>query len=59
MKSHIEAVLTSFFYDVCLPALKDKYTEFIIDFGLVGEKYEKVLVIELNEFMATTDGEYL
>lgn len=56
MKSKIEQNITSFFYDVCLPALKDKYSEFIIDFGLVGEDYDQVLVIELNEFMDTTDG---
>jgi len=41
---------------VCIPALAEKYTEFIIDFGLIGKDYDQVVVIELNEFMDTTDG---
>lgn len=56
MKAQIEAKIVAFFYDVCLARLKDKYSEFIIDFGLIGENHDTVVVIELNEFMDTTDG---
>jgi len=55
-KDKILSSITKFFYDVCLPKLHDKYSEFIIDFGLIGENYDHVVVIELNEFMDTTDG---
>jgi len=48
--------ITKFFYDVCLPAVGTKYNDFIIDFGIVGKNFDEILVIELNEFMDTTDG---
>jgi hypothetical protein len=56
LKEKIKAKITAFFYETCLPALRDKYSEFIIDFGLIGDDYDQVAVIELNEFMDTTDG---
>lgn len=56
MRAKLEETITKFFYSTCLPALSDLYSEFIIDFGIVGENFDKILVIELNEFMDTTDG---
>eukprot|EP01126_Amoeba_proteus_P022828 TRINITY_DN2299_c0_g1_i10.p1 TRINITY_DN2299_c0_g1~~TRINITY_DN2299_c0_g1_i10.p1 ORF type:complete len:232 (-),score=54.17 TRINITY_DN2299_c0_g1_i10:696-1391(-) len=56
LKDKIEQMIVSFFYNSCLPALNGKYNEFIIDFGIVGESLDEIVVIELNEFMDTTDG---
>jgi len=56
MKDHIQNIITTFCTNVCIPKLKDKYSDFIIDFGLIGNDFSTVIVIELNEFMDTTDG---
>jgi len=56
MKDTLSATILDFFYSQCQPSLKDLYSEYIIDFGIVGTNWDRVIVIELNEFMDTTDG---
>jgi len=56
LKSQLLQTILDFFETKCKPALQSKFTEYIIDFGITGNLLDKVWVIELNEFMDTTDG---
>jgi len=56
LKSQLLQTIINFFENTCKPALQEKFSEYIIDFGITGEKFDKIWVIELNEFMDTTDG---
>lgn len=56
MREKILRTISDFCTTICIPALKGKFSDYIIDFGLVGDDFSQVIVIELNEFMDTTDG---
>jgi len=45
-----------FFYDEILPKISVKYSEYIIDFAITGENFDKIWIIELNPFLPNSDA---
>jgi len=55
MKQEIAKKICTFYEQQIKERLKD-YEGYIIDFALCGENYDRILVIELNPFMESTDA---
>jgi hypothetical protein len=45
------------FHDTLIfPKLKERFTQYVVDFAVIGEKLDRILVIELNPFLESTNA---
>ena len=62
-KAQIVAEILKFFEEKMKPILAKKFTEYIIDFAVVGDRvlngkfsFDRLMIIELNPFLTSTDS---
>ncbi|KAJ6254512.1 cell division cycle protein [Anaeramoeba flamelloides] len=56
MKEKLQNLMVTFWKENLRDKLHKKFPEYVVDFCIVGENYDKVMVIELNPFKYTTDS---